>query len=159
MLDAKKRPITLAEVEHKEGEDYYLRINSPAKSMTERSMNRQWRERLENGLYKAKNALTAKGGTKNYEKVIERVGRAIGKYPSVAKYYKIDYIRSEEKPQNMADIKWTISITEEDADQRYGTYFLRTNVSSLDEKSTWEYYNLIREIETSNYEKELVMRS
>ncbi len=150
VFDAKKRPITLAEVDHKEGEDYYLRINSPAKSMTERSMNRQWRERLENELNKAKNALTARGGTKNYEKVIERVGRAIGKYPSVAKYYKIDYIRSEEKPQNMADIKWTIYITEEEADQRYGTYFLRTNVSSLNEKSTWEYYNLIREIETSN---------
>ena len=148
--DAKKRTITLAEVEHEEGKDYYLRIISPAKSMTERSMNRQWRERLENELNKAKNALTSKGGTKKYEKVIERVGRAIGKYPSVSKYYKIEYIRSEEKPQNMADIQWTISITDEDADQRYGTYFLRTNVSSLDEKSTWDYYNLIREIESSN---------
>lgn len=150
VLDAKKRPIPLAEVDHKEGEDYYLRINSPAKSTTERSMNRQWKERLENELNKAKNALTAKGGTKNYEKVIERVGRAMGKYPSVAKYYKIDYIRSEEKPQDMADIKWTVCISEEEASQRYGTYFLRTNVSSLNEKSTWEYYNLIREIEMSN---------
>lgn len=150
VFDAKKRPITLAEVDHKEGVDYYLRINSPAKSMTERSMNRQWKERLENELNKAKNALTAKGGTKNYEKVIERVGRAIGKYPSVAKYYKIDYIRSEEKPQDMADIKWTVCISEEEASQRYGTYLLRTNVSSLNEKSTWEYYNLIREIEMSN---------
>lgn len=33
---------------------------------------------------------------------------------------------------------------------KYGTYFLRTNVASLDEKTTWDYYNLIREIETSN---------
>lgn len=29
-------------------------------------------------------------------------------------------------------------------------YFLRTNVRTLDERTTWEYYNLIREIETTN---------
>ena len=50
----------------------------------------------------------------------------------------------------MADIKWTLKIPVEDMEVKYGTYFLRTNVASLDEKSTWDYYNLIREIETSN---------
>ena len=50
----------------------------------------------------------------------------------------------------MADIRWTVNITEKANEQRFGTYFLRTNVLSLDEKSTWDYYNLIREIETSN---------
>lgn len=34
--------------------------------------------------------------------------------------------------------------------QVFGTYFLRTNVPNLDEKTTWDYYNLIREIECSN---------
>ena len=29
-------------------------------------------------------------------------------------------------------------------------YFLRTNVESLDEKTIWDYYNLIREIECTN---------
>ncbi len=46
--------------------------------------------------------------------------------------------------------KWTIRVNEEEAEQRFGTYFLRTNVSALDERSAWKYYNLIREIETSN---------
>ena len=32
----------------------------------------------------------------------------------------------------------------------FGTYFLRTNVKTLDEKTTWDYYNLIREIECTN---------
>ena len=31
-----------------------------------------------------------------------------------------------------------------------GKYFLRTNVRTLDEKTTWAYYNLIREIECTN---------
>lgn len=150
VLDSRKRPITLAEVAHDEGGDYYLRINSPSKAMTERSMNRQWRDRFEDELTKALNALSTKGGTKLYNKVVERVGRALGKYPSVSKYYQIEYIRSEEKPKYMADIRWQIKISDEQAEERFGTYFLRTNVPTLDEKSTWEYYNLIREIETTN---------
>ena len=32
----------------------------------------------------------------------------------------------------------------------YDVYFLRTNVESLDKKTTWDYYNLIREIECTN---------
>ena len=150
VLDSRKRPITIAQVEHREGGDFYLRITSPAKAMTEHSINQQWRERFELELTKARNALTAKGGTKRYDKVVERVGRALGKYPSVSKYYQIDYIRSDKNPEQMSDIQWQIKISQEEAEQRFGTYFLRTNVATLDERTTWEYYNLIREIETSN---------
>ena len=32
----------------------------------------------------------------------------------------------------------------------YDVYFLRTNVESLDKKTTWDCYNLIREIECTN---------
>ena len=150
VLDSRKRPITIAQVEHREGGDFYLRITSPAKAMTEHSINQQWRERFELELTKARNALTAKGGTKRYDKVVERVGRALGKYPSVSKYYQIDYIRSDKNPEQMSDIRWQIKISQDEAEQRFGTYFLRTNVTTLDERTTWEYYNLIREIETSN---------
>ena len=31
-----------------------------------------------------------------------------------------------------------------------GIYFLRTNICTLDGKTTWEYYNLIRELECTN---------
>jgi transposase len=150
VLDSRKRPITLAEVAHEQGGDFYLRVNSPAKAMTEQSMNQQWRERFELELTKARNALTSKGGTKKYDKVVERIGRALGKYPSISKYYQIDYIRSEKHPEHMSDIRWQIKSSQQVDEQRFGTYFLRTNVATLDERSTWDYYNLIREIETSN---------
>ena len=82
-MDSRNRPITLAEVEHEEGCDYFLSVKSPSKAMTEQSMNRQWRERFEAELTKARNALTKKGGTKTYDRVVERVGRAQGRYPSI----------------------------------------------------------------------------
>ena len=87
---------------------------------------------------------------RTYDRVVERVGRAQGRYPSIAKYYQIDYLRSEENPAHMADIRWSLIISEEEAEERFGTYFLRTNVSTLDERSAWDYDNLIREIETTN---------
>ena len=48
-------------------------------------MNRNFKERFEAELQKVKDSLTKKNGTKNYEKVIERVGRARQKYPSISK--------------------------------------------------------------------------
>ena len=149
VLDSRKREISLTRVRHEPGGDHYLEISSPAKAMTEGSMNRQFRTRFEAELTKARDALTKKGGKKNYEKVIERVGRAMQKYPSVSRYYVIDYIRDRQNPRNMADIQWRIAVPE-NIDRNCGIYFLRTNRDKLDETATWDYYNLIREIECTN---------
>ena len=128
---------------------YHLEINSPTKALKESSMNRQFKERFETELTKTRDALTKKGGKKTYEKVIERIGRAIEKYPSIAKYYVIDYMQDENKPKNMADIRWRIAVPDS-VDRQSGIYFLRTNIDKLDEKTTWDYYNIIREIECTN---------
>ena len=147
--DCRKREIRLREVEHKEGGDYYLQINSPTKELKESSMKRQFRERFESELQKAKDALTKKGGTKVYDKVVERVGLAMGRYPSIAKFYEVTYTRSTKKTDQMSDLAWRIRVPEE-VDRDSGVYFLRTNVAAMDEKATWNYYNLIREIECTN---------
>lgn len=147
--DARKKPVTLREVRREPDGDYYLEVTSPAKTLTETSMNRQFRERFEQELVKARDALVRKGGKKTYEKVIERVGRAIQKYPSVSKYYTIDYIRDVNNPKNMGDIKWSLAVPG-NVDRNCGVYFLRTNRRDVDERRTWEYYNLIREIECTN---------
>ena len=147
--DTKKQEIKLREVLRAETGDYYLEINSETKAMKESSMNRKFRERFETELVKAQAALSKKGGKKQYERVVERVGRAIEKYPSIAKHYEISYIRDEVKLKNMADIQWVIKEPDK-VDKSSGVYFLRTNIKTLDEKTTWDYYNLIREIECTN---------
>ena len=150
VLDSKQQPIRLTQVKHEEDGDYYLEINSPAKQLKETSMNRKFKERFEEELQKAKDSLTKKNGTKNYERAIERVGRARQKYPSISKYYVIDYIADDpENPRNMTDIQWRIAVPE-NVDRQSGIYFLRTNVPTFDERTTWDYYNLTREIECTN---------
>ena len=149
VYDSRRQPITLHEVRTEPDGDYLLEITSPTKAMTEASMNRQWRERFEEEMEKINLALGKKGGVKTYEKVIERVGRAVQKYPSISKYYDITYTRSEEKPRNMGRVEWKVSDLS-GIERGHGVYFLRTNVRTLDEKTTWDYYNLIREIECTN---------
>ena len=139
VLHSRRQPISLTRVRHEEGGDYYLEINSPGKQLKEESMNRLFKERFEKELTKARESLSKKGGKKAYEKVIERVGRAIGKYPSISKYYVIDYIRDEKNPKNMGDIQWRIAVPE-NVDRLSGIYFLRTNREKLDEQTTWDYY-------------------
>ena len=147
--DARKQEITLREVQTRPEEDSYLEITSPSKAMTEASMNRQWKERFEGEMEKINEAITRKGGTKRYEKVVERVGRAIERYPSIARHYQITYLCNERKPAEMQKVNWTIKdITA--MDKNTGVYFLRTNVRTFGEQTTWEYYNLIREIECTN---------
>lgn len=147
--DTRKREITLREIKTEESEDYLLEITSPSKAMTEASMNRQWKERFEIELQRINDGITKKGGTKVYEKVIERTGRAIQHYPSIAKHYDIKYIRNEENPSQMQRVEWQIKDYNA-FDNNHGVYFLRTNVRTFDERTTWDYYNLIREIECTN---------
>ena len=68
------------------------------------------------------------------------------KYPSIAKFYQISYIKNEKKPKEMLRVDWEIKDLSA-MESGHGVYFLRSNVRTLSERVTWEYYNLIREIE------------
>ena len=148
VLDSKKQPIKLTEVRSTANGDYYLRVDSPSKALTEASMNRQYRQRFEDMLEGIRKGLSTKGGTKKYDKVCERVGRARGKYPSIQRFYEISYTL-DENGKKVSDISWTIKVPEK-MDANAGIYFLRTDKPEMDEKTTWSYYNIIREIESTN---------
>jgi len=67
-------------------------------------MKHQFREHFETKLRKAKDTLTKKGDTKAYDKVVERVGRAMAHYPSIAGFYKVTYTRYTKKTNQMSDL-------------------------------------------------------
>ena len=128
-----------------EGGDYYLKVKSPSKALKEQSMNRSFRKRFEEGMKTIAASLEKKGGTKKYEAVLKRIAKLEGRYPSIARYYSIAVEKGEKG--KVTSVTWTIEMPDEEV---FGTYFLRTNVRTLDEKTAWDYYNLIREIECSN---------
>ena len=80
------------------------------------------------------------------------MGRARQKYPSISKYYVIDYTADDpENPKNMADIQWRIAILE-NVDKQSGIYFLRTNVPTFDEKTHGTITTLPEKIECTNHQ-------
>ena len=145
VYDCKKRPIELTEVQADGDDDCLLKVKSPAKALKEESMNRKFKKRFEEGMKTIAASLTKKGGTKKYEAVIKRIGKLEGRYPSIARYYSIA-VEKDDKDK-VTSVTWQVEVPNEEV---YGTYFLRTNVKTLDEKTAWDYYNLIREIECSN---------
>jgi hypothetical protein len=156
--DKKKQKIKLQKVVSEKHNDFLLKIDSEAKRAKELSMNNRFQENFEKGLSIIAASLTKKSGIKIEEKVYERVGRLKQKYPSISRYYQIDYsvetetVKNRKTKENMEVRKvkamsWKTKDNVEPGEQS-GTYFLRTSLE-MNENLLWMTYNIIREIEYS----------
>ena len=92
-------------VENKESDEIELYCHSQAKEKKEKSIKGHFSQRFEEELTKAHEALSKKGGTKRYEKVIERIGRLKEKYKRVAHRYEIT-IKRDKEARNAIAIDW-----------------------------------------------------
>ena len=163
ITDNKKQKIELSRVKSGSNTDYYIKVESHTKELKERSMNEQFRTRFEEGLQKIADSLTKKGGTKEIDKVYERIGRLKQKYSSIQRYFdiKIDVQETVEKKrkgkakevvkeekQTATAIRWAVKEGVE-INARSGVYFLRTTLAGDSEEMLWQFYNTIREIEST----------
>ena len=163
VTDNRKQKIELCQVKSDRNTDYYLKVESTAKELKERSMNEQFRSRFEAGLQQIADSLTKKGGVKQEDKVHERIGRLKQKYPSIGRYFDIEAEVKEEtaaKRKNkgtepdkenkriVTAIKWAVK-EGVDINARSGVYFLRTSMEAKSEENVWQFYNIIREIEAT----------
>lgn len=126
--------------------DYYLKVKSSQKQAKEQAMQCQFEARLEEELTKIQQSITSKNGTKKTEAVNRRIGRQLQRYPSVAKYYKIEVIKGDK--DNATELQWHKDQEKYDqAAGQAGIYFLRTDLDISEEQLLWDIYNAIREIE------------
>jgi len=156
--DNRKQIIELSRVKSNRNTDYYLKVESKSKELKERSMNQQFKSRFETEMQKISDSLSKKGGVKKASKVYERIGRVKQKYPSIQRYYDIEVIlqspdNKDNKLINNTDrivesISWAIK-QDVDINARSGVYFLRTSLTDVSEKEVWDFYNTIREIEST----------
>ena len=146
--DKKDQPIELLRVkngtDNGQDNDHYLLVKSQAKALKENSMNGLLSQRFEQGIEQINSAVSAKSGTKKVEKVHERIGRLKQKYPSINKYY--DVIISNNGKGIVTEVTCQHK-QGEDPEKEAGMYFLRTSLNEKDEKTLWDIYNIIREIE------------
>jgi Transposase len=150
ITDNKKGVIELTEVRAvgKNETEYYLKVKSDGKRLKESSMNQQFKERFEEGLAVIAHGITAKNGTKNYDKVNQRIGRLKAKYPSIHRFYNIHI--EKDKKDICKSMNWEqIEAVDVQANENLGVYFIRTSLTGCNEAIVWLIYNCIREIESS----------
>jgi len=146
VYDNRNQRIDLCPVKVGNSTDYYLKVESKSKEVKERSMNEQFKQRFEGELTKIAASLAKKSGVKQYDKVNQRIGRAMQKYPSIQRYYEIEVECADKK--TVTAIKWSIK-DDVEVNGRSGVYFLRTSLSATSEQTVWKCYNAIREIEAT----------
>ena len=126
-------------------QEHVLYCHSDRREKKEQAMKTLFQERFETDMAQARAALSKKGGTKKYDKVLQRIGRLRQKYTLIAHYYDITV---DQKDGIATDIKWVFEKKEKAEERFSGAYFLRTSRTDLsDEKTLWSLYTMLTDVE------------
>lgn len=149
LLTKSKKIIRLTVVQSEKYTDSFLKVESAAKGIKEQGIKNRLEQGYEAMLHRIKQSLSKPRGIKKVAKVQQRIGRAKQKYPSVHHLYII-HLDIDPITQTVKDLRWQKDMAKvEEANNRLGVYFLRTNLQGTDEALEWMIYNTIREIEST----------
>lgn len=121
-----------------------LYCQSSQRKKKEQAISELFTQRFEAALSKLEQGLREKGKVKNYEKVLERIGRIKQEYARVAKYYLVT-VKHDENTNKAIAIEWKRSKRKES--ELPGVYCLRTNQIEWDEKTLWHVYTMLTDLE------------
>ena len=141
-----KQKISLQKIVSANQTDYIVKIKSEGKQIKEDSMKLNFEEKFLLEVTKINNSIFKKNGVKKLDKVNQRIGSLLEKYPSMNKYYCLE-LKSN---NNLAT--QLIATKKENYQQlvdELGVYFIRTNLKTENEQTLWKIYNTIREIEST----------
>ena len=149
LLTKSKKIIRLSMVQSEKYTDSFLKVESPAKGMKEQGIKNRLEQGYEEQLHLIKQSLSKPRGIKKADKVQQRIGRAKQKYPSIHHLYNIT-LDINTATKIVKNINWQKDeIKAQEANEKLGVYFLRTNLEDTDEALEWMIYNTIREIEST----------
>ena len=135
--------VTGAVVYEESSGETILYCHSEAKEKKEAGIRSLFEERFESGLEKLRDNLAKKSGVKQYEKVVEKIGRLKERYRRVAHRYEV---RVEKDDTNKAThITWSRKETA----PREGLYILRSDRADLSAQELWKSYTALTDIEES----------
>jgi transposase len=124
--------------------EHILYCKSLLKQKKEQAMKTQFQPRFEQALSHIAASLTKKGGTKKYDKVLQRIGRQQQKYWSIAHYYNVAV---KHKDGIATAVTWQFE-KQQQAEPRFsGSYFLRTSRTDLTEQEIWSLYVMLTHLE------------
>ena len=140
-----EQDITLVEaglVDNGQTDELELYCRSIDKEKKEEGIKNRFQQRYEAELLKARNALGLKYGTKQYDKVVERIGRLKERYKLVSRGYSVK-VHKDDQSDKAINITWS----RKKAEKTSGIYCLRTNRRDLNEQEIWDIYTMLTDIE------------
>lgn len=147
-LDKNDNAIVRAmKVVNKESKEIELFIHSQQREAKEVAMQERVQALFLDKLKYLKEGLSLKRRTKNYDKVLQTIGRIKEKYPLISQYYSVT-VTKEEDGDNAIDILWSEKKTLENKSAINGIYCLRTNNQTMDEKTLWKTYTTLTDLES-----------
>jgi transposase len=115
--------------------------HSTAKEIKEQGIKNRFERRFEDNLAQARDSLHKKHGTKNYDKVLEKIGRLKERYRRVARRYEITVEKDESA--RAVNINWRMK----QLDDTGGYYVLRSNLTDKNEKEVFDIFTLLLDLE------------
>jgi len=134
-------------VNNKETGEVELYCHSTMREKKERGILDRFSTRFEESLKKLDVGLSKKGCVKEYDKVLERLGRLKEKYSKASKNYEVT-VQKDEESGKATRIAWKQKQVSDSADSHPGVYCLRTDQDSWDESTLWQTYTMLTDLES-----------
>jgi transposase len=128
-----------------DGEMARLLVLSNGKKEKEESMDTLKEERMLSDLNKLKKSIKNRNVIIN-EKIAQRIGRIMERYPSVAKYYDIKLI-PDATGKEASDINWSKKPLRDERSVLTGCYVIETTHHELEAREIFNIYHTLTQVE------------
>lgn len=124
-----------------------LYCHSQLREKKEQAIQDRFAEQYEAALQSLHQGLSKKGTTKQYPKVLLRLGRLKQKYASAAQHYEVT-VMADEAQDKAIGIQWERRDKPHSPATHPGVYCLRTNLSDWNEETLWRTYVMLTDLES-----------
>ena len=141
---ASDRTVEVQRVMNEDGTEVRLYCHSEERQ--EKEMAIRFTERFEGGLTNLAGGLLTPRGEKKRDKILQKIGRLQEKSHGIGQHYQIEVL-SGETGSNTIGITWKKLPVEGTQLTHPGVYCLRTNELTWDEKTLWQTYTMLTDLE------------
>lgn len=146
LTSASEQTIRIQRVVSEDGREVRLYCRSDQRQAKEDAMTARFAERFEQGLHKIAEGLRKPRGTKQRDKVMERIGRLKEKSRGIGQHYRISLI-PDEPGALVTGLTWEKVPVAGTQLTHPGVYCLRTNELNWDEAALWRTYTMLTDLE------------
>jgi transposase len=143
---ASEETIKIQRVLSDDGGEVRLYCYSEKRQEKETAMSKRFTERFEQGLAKLAAGLEKPRGGKNYDKLLEKIGRLKEKSHGIGQHYTITTTRDESGTKAIA-LTWEKTPVDGTQLTHPGVYCLRSNELTWDEATLWQTYTMLTDLE------------